>query len=122
MSAPIEHPQNVDSFDGSEDVQRWLKRLRRSYRLVNGNQDVGPSDLIQAMDSALRGEAAKFMETTPLLRLIVDQADDFTATPDDLVLFENALRDRFDVDAEVGVAHGGPFPNIEQGEGESLDA
>ncbi|KAG6024969.1 hypothetical protein E4U40_002919 [Claviceps sp. LM458 group G5] len=93
MSAPIKHPENVDSFDGSEDVQRWLKRLRRSYRQVNGNQDVSPSDLIQAMDSALSGEAAKFVEKTPLLRQVVDQADDFTATSDDLVLFENALRD-----------------------------
>ncbi|KAG6022811.1 hypothetical protein E4U19_004755 [Claviceps sp. Clav32 group G5] len=93
MSAPIKHPENVDSFDGSEDVQRWLKRLRRSYRQVNGNQDVGPSDLIQAMDSVLSGEAAKFVEKSPLLRQVVDQADDFTATSDDLVLFENALRD-----------------------------
>ncbi|KAG6157646.1 hypothetical protein E4U37_007070 [Claviceps purpurea] len=122
MAAPIKHPQNVDPFDGSEDVQRWLKRLRRSYRQVNGNQDVGPSDLIQAMDSALSGEAAKFVEKSPLLRQIVDQADDFTATSDDLVLFENALRDRFDVEPEVEIGHEGPFPNTEQGEGESLDA
>ncbi|KAG6124471.1 hypothetical protein E4U38_008491 [Claviceps purpurea] len=121
MAAPIKHPQNVDPFDGSEDVQHWLKRLRRSYRQVNGNQDVGPSNLIQAMDSALCGEAAKFVGKSPLLRQIVDQADDFTATSDDLVLFENALRDRFDVEPEVGIGHEGPFPNIEQGEGESLD-
>ncbi|KAG6208941.1 hypothetical protein E4U50_003198 [Claviceps purpurea] len=40
-------------------------------------------------------------------------------------MFENALRalrDRFDVDAEVEVAHDGPFLNVAQGDGESLEA
>ncbi|KAG6282051.1 hypothetical protein E4U09_000809 [Claviceps aff. purpurea] len=120
--APIKHPQNVDSFDGSGDFQTWVKRLRRSYRRVNNGKDVGPSDIIQAIDSALAGEASKFVEKDSLLRQIVNQADDFTATADDLVLFESGLRDRFNVDAEVGIGHDGPFPNIAQGEGESLDA
>ncbi|KAG6251031.1 hypothetical protein E4U49_007851, partial [Claviceps purpurea] len=84
IPAPIKHPQNVATFDGSEDFQSWLKRLRRSYRQLNGNQDIGPSDLIQAMDSALSGEAAKFVGKNPLLKQIVNQADEFTATADDL--------------------------------------
>ncbi|KAG6174846.1 hypothetical protein E4U51_000080 [Claviceps purpurea] len=121
IPATIKHPQYVATFDGSEDFQSWLKRLRRSYRQLNGNQDVGPSDLIQAMDSALSGEAAKFVGKNPLLKQIVNQADEFTATADDLVLFQNGLRDRFDDEPEVGIGQEGPFPTIEQGEGESLD-
>ncbi|KAG6305085.1 hypothetical protein E4U45_000790 [Claviceps purpurea] len=98
------------------------KRLRSSYLRANNGRDVGPSELIQAIDSALGEEASEFVCGNPLLDQIVDQADDFTATQDDLVMFENALRDRFDVDAEVEVAHDGPFPNVVQGDGESLDA
>ncbi|KAG6240204.1 hypothetical protein E4U23_007581 [Claviceps purpurea] len=108
-----------------ENIGCWSKRLRSSYLRANNGRDVSPSELIQAIDSALGGEASEFVCGNPLLDQIVDQADDFTATQDDLVMFENALRalrDRFDVDAEVEVAHDGPFLNVAQGDGESLEA
>ncbi|KAG6282168.1 hypothetical protein E4U48_005083 [Claviceps purpurea] len=124
MRAPVTHPPNITPFRGGEgeNIGCWLKRLRSSYLRANNGRDVGPSELIQAIDSALGGEASEFVCGNPLLDQIVDQADDFTATQDDLVVFENALRDRFDVGAEVGVAHDGPFLNVAQGDGESLDA
>ncbi|KAG5912645.1 hypothetical protein E4U61_000275, partial [Claviceps capensis] len=105
-----------------ENIGHWLKRLRSSYLRANDGRDVGPSQLIQAIDSALCGEASEFVCENPLLDQIVDQADDCTATQDDLVTFENALRDRFDVKTEVGSAYDDPFPNVVQGDGESLDA
>ncbi|KAG6131820.1 hypothetical protein E4U38_003691 [Claviceps purpurea] len=124
MRAPVTHPPNITPFRGGEgeNIGCWLKRLRSSYLRANNGRDVGPSEFIQAIDSALGGEASEFVCGNPLLDQIVDQADDFTATQDDLVMFENALRDRFDVGAEVGVARDGPFLNVAQGDGESLDA
>ncbi|KAG5957539.1 hypothetical protein E4U58_005899 [Claviceps cyperi] len=74
------------------------------------------------MDSALVGEAATFVENTSLLSQIVDWADNFTASAEDLALFESTLEDQFGVKAEAGIAYDGPFPNVVQGEGESLDA
>ncbi|KAG6289059.1 hypothetical protein E4U09_005217 [Claviceps aff. purpurea] len=124
MRALVTHPPKITPFRGGEgeNIACWLKRLRSSYLRANIGRDVGPSELIQAIDSALGGEASEFVCGNPLLDQIVDQADDFTATQDDLVMFENALRDRFDVNAEVGVAHDGPFPNVVQGDSELLDA
>ncbi|KAG6073064.1 hypothetical protein E4U16_004927 [Claviceps sp. LM84 group G4] len=100
----------------------WLKKLGQSYHGVSGNQDVSPSDLIQAMDSALTGDAAMFVGKNALLGQIVDQADDLATTVEDFALFESALQDHFDINAEVEVAHDGPFPNVVRGNGESLDA
>ncbi|KAG6103125.1 hypothetical protein E4U14_006433 [Claviceps sp. LM454 group G7] len=64
-------------------VRSCMKKLRRSCRHVNGNQDVSPSDLIQAMDSALLGDAAIFVGKNALLKQIVDQGDNLTATVED---------------------------------------
>lgn len=73
-----------------------MKRLRRSYRQANGNQYVGPSDLIQAMDSECPcWRNGKIRGGIPLLEQIIDQADDYTvytATVDDLAFFESVLR------------------------------
>ncbi|KAG6020046.1 hypothetical protein E4U19_006702 [Claviceps sp. Clav32 group G5] len=69
MPAHVTHPQDIKPFRG----------------------DVGPSDLIQAMDSALVGETAKYVGENILLEQIVHQADDYTATVDDLALFESIL-------------------------------
>ncbi|KAG6058001.1 hypothetical protein E4U32_004835 [Claviceps aff. humidiphila group G2b] len=52
----------------------------------------------------------------PLLDQIVDQADDYTATQDDLVLFENALRASGIVSTSMQRWESGT------GDGESLDA
>ncbi|KAG6301585.1 hypothetical protein E4U09_005039, partial [Claviceps aff. purpurea] len=35
MPTPVKHHQNVGSFNGGEDVQRWLKKVQRAYRLAN---------------------------------------------------------------------------------------
>ncbi|KAG6045839.1 hypothetical protein E4U39_001915 [Claviceps sp. Clav50 group G5] len=117
MPAPVNHPQNVDTVYGSGD-----KKLRQSYRWVSGNQDVSPSDLIQAMDSTLTGDAAMFVGKNALLGQIVDQADDLTTTVEDFALLESTLQDHFHIKPEVGIAHDGPFPNVVRGDGESLDA
>ncbi|KAG6106177.1 hypothetical protein E4U13_007547 [Claviceps humidiphila] len=125
MPAPDNHPQTIDSFYGSGDVRSWLKKLPLSCRRVNGNQVVSLSDLIQVMDRALTGDAAMFVEKNALLGQIVDQADDLTATVENLVLFESTLQDHFDIKAVVEVArlaHDGLFRNVVQGDGESLDA
>ncbi|KAG5942522.1 hypothetical protein E4U59_001064, partial [Claviceps monticola] len=74
------------------------------------------------MDSALVGDAATFVGNTALLSQIVDQADNFAASAEDLALFENTFQDHFKAKEEVGVAQDGPFPNIVQGDGETLDA
>ncbi|KAG6257945.1 hypothetical protein E4U49_006633 [Claviceps purpurea] len=94
MPAPVTRPQNIERFRGGMGVGRWLKKLRRSYyRLANDGRDVSPSDLIQSIDTALCGEADdEFVGRNPLLRQIVDQADDFTATVDDLALRSTYLR------------------------------
>ncbi|KAG6044570.1 hypothetical protein E4U33_001510 [Claviceps sp. LM78 group G4] len=122
MRAPVTHPQNIKPFTGGNGVGRWLKQLRSAYLRANDGQDIGPSEFIQAIYGALGGEATDFVYDNPLVDQILDLAEDYTATQDDLVMFENAFRDRFDADAEVGVAHDGPFPNISQGNGESLFA
>ncbi|KAG5973615.1 hypothetical protein E4U58_004778 [Claviceps cyperi] len=122
MDTPFNHPPSVDPFNGSGDIKNWLKKLRRAYRRANGNRDVVPSDLIQAMDSALVGDAATFVGNTSLLSQIVDQADNFAASTEDLARFESTLEDHFGVKPEVGIAYDGPFPNVVQGDGESLDA
>ncbi|KAG6105152.1 hypothetical protein E4U14_005288 [Claviceps sp. LM454 group G7] len=116
MPAPVNHPQTVDLFYGSGDIRSWLKKLRRSYRRVNGNQDVSPSDLTQVMDAAM------FVGKNALLGQIVDHVDDLTATVENLVLFESTLQDHFDIKAVVEVAHDGLFRNVVQGDGELLDA
>ncbi|KAG6114593.1 hypothetical protein E4U14_001349 [Claviceps sp. LM454 group G7] len=49
-------------------------------------------------------------------------ADNFTATAEDLALFQRTLQDHYGVKAEFAAAHDGPFPNVVQGGGESFDA
>ncbi|KAG6156005.1 hypothetical protein E4U11_005826, partial [Claviceps purpurea] len=75
MDTPFNHPPSVELFNGSGDITSWLKKFRRAYRRANGNRDPGPSDLIQAMDIALTGDAATFVGNSTLLSHIVDQAD-----------------------------------------------
>ncbi|KAG6127903.1 hypothetical protein E4U22_003016 [Claviceps purpurea] len=92
MPAPVTRPQNIERFSGGMGVGRWLKKLRRfHYRLANDGRDVSPSDLIQSIDNLIlpcveRQTSNEFVGRNPLLRQIVDQADDFTATVDDLAL------------------------------------
>ncbi|KAG6254279.1 hypothetical protein E4U49_007319 [Claviceps purpurea] len=103
MDASFNHPPSVELFNGSGDITSWLKKFRRAYRRANGNRDPGPSDLIQAMDSALTGDAATFVGNSTLLSHIVDQADKFAATTEDLALFESTLQDHYVVKTEVGI-------------------
>ncbi|KAG5965926.1 hypothetical protein E4U56_001530 [Claviceps arundinis] len=49
-------------------------------------------------------------------------AHNLTATAEDLALFQRTLQDHYGVKAEFAAAHDGPFPNVVQGDGESLDA
>ncbi|KAG6254363.1 hypothetical protein E4U23_006382 [Claviceps purpurea] len=113
MDTPFNHPPG--------DITSWLKKFRRAYRRANGNRDPGPSDLIQAMDSALTGDATTFVGNSTLLSHIVDQADKFAATTEDLALFESTLQDHYVVKTEVGIGHDSPFPNVAQIDGESID-
>ncbi|KAG5951743.1 hypothetical protein E4U58_001085, partial [Claviceps cyperi] len=122
MPAPFTHPQSVPSFNGTGDIGGWLKRLIRDYRHANGNKDPSPSSMIQALDSAIVGDAATFVGGNPLLSQIVEQADAFTATAEDLALFRCTLQDHYGVKSEVSAAHDGPIPHIVQVDGESLDA
>ncbi|KAG5930757.1 hypothetical protein E4U59_000894, partial [Claviceps monticola] len=124
MRASVTHPPNITPFKGGEgeNIGHWLKRLRSSYFRANNGRDVGPSELIQAIDSALCGEASEFVCENPLLDHIVDQADNFAASAEDLALFESTLQDHFKAKEEVGLAQDCPFPNVVQGDGESLDA
>ncbi|KAG5974357.1 hypothetical protein E4U58_003145, partial [Claviceps cyperi] len=119
---PFTHPQSVPSFNGTGDIGGWLKRLTRDYRHANGNKDPPPSSMIQALDSAIVGDAATFVGGNPLLSQIVEQADAFTATAEDLALFRSTLQDHYGFQSEVSVAHDGPIPHIVQVDGESLDA
>ncbi|KAG6227832.1 hypothetical protein E4U26_001429 [Claviceps purpurea] len=121
MDTPFNHPPSVELFNGSGDITSWLKKFRRAYRRANGNRDPGPSDLIQAMDSALTGDATTFVGNSTLLSHIVDQADKFAATTEDLALFESTLQDHYVVKTEVGIGHDSPFPNVAQIDGESID-
>ncbi|KAG6063781.1 hypothetical protein E4U32_000937 [Claviceps aff. humidiphila group G2b] len=75
MPAPFTHPQSVPLFNGPGDIGSWFKRLTRDYRHANGNTDPSPSSMIQALDSAIVGDAATFVSNNPLLSQIVEQAD-----------------------------------------------
>ncbi|KAG5927240.1 hypothetical protein E4U60_000238 [Claviceps pazoutovae] len=97
MPAPFTHPQSVPSFNGTGDIGGWLKRLTRDYRRSNGNKDPSPSSMIQALDNAIVGDAATFVGSNPLLSQIVEQADAFTATAEDLALFRCTLQDHYGV-------------------------
>ncbi|KAG5931297.1 hypothetical protein E4U59_000428, partial [Claviceps monticola] len=78
--------------------------------------------MIQALDSAIVGDAATFVGSNPLLSQIVEQADAFTATAEDLALFRCTLQDHYGVRSEASAAHDGPIPHVAQGDVESLDA
>ncbi|KAG5928843.1 hypothetical protein E4U60_007602, partial [Claviceps pazoutovae] len=122
MTAPFNHPQSVPLFDGSGDFKSWSRRLIRDYRRANGKEDPHPSSMIQALDNAIVGDAATFVGSNPLLSQIVEQADAFTATAEDLALFQCTLQDYYGVKSEASAAHDGPIPHVAQGDGESLDA
>ncbi|KAG5948742.1 hypothetical protein E4U58_002079, partial [Claviceps cyperi] len=122
MLKPFYHPQSIPLFDGSGDLKSWSKRLIRYYRRANGNEDPHPSSMIQALDNAIVGDAATFVGSNPLLSQIVEQADAFTATAEDLALFQCTLQDYYGAKSEVAAVHGGPVPYVVQGDRESLDA
>ncbi|KAG6193393.1 hypothetical protein E4U50_000980 [Claviceps purpurea] len=122
MSATTKHPANIDVFNGTEDAGRWLKRLRRSYRILNDNQDVNPSDLVQAIDCALKGEALAFLNSSPHLQDIIDRADRYVASSEDLVALQNALTDRFTVHLVGEKIPVGTNVEIRQHDDEPLDA
>ncbi|KAG6111744.1 hypothetical protein E4U14_002282 [Claviceps sp. LM454 group G7] len=112
MLEPFNHPQSVPSFDGSGDLKSWSRRLIRDYRHANGNTDPSPSSMIQALDSAIVGDAAMFVGSNPLLSQIVEQADAFTATAEDSALFRCTLQDHYGVKSEVAAVHDGPIPHV----------
>ncbi|KAG6112152.1 hypothetical protein E4U13_004395 [Claviceps humidiphila] len=122
MLETFSHPQSVPSFNGTGDIGGWFKTLIRDYRYANGNKDPSPSCMIQALDNAIVGDAGTFVGNNPLLAQIVEQADAFTATAEDLALFRCTLQDYYGVKSEVAAVHGGPIPHVVQGDRESLDA
>ncbi|KAG5955400.1 hypothetical protein E4U56_007254 [Claviceps arundinis] len=122
MWETFNHPQSVPSFNGTGDIGGWFKTLIRDYRHANGNKDPSPSCMIQALDNAIVGDAGTFVGSNPLLAQIVEQADAFTATAEDLALFRCTLQDYYGIKSEVAAVHGGPIPHVVQGDRESLDA
>ncbi|KAG6103518.1 hypothetical protein E4U13_000545, partial [Claviceps humidiphila] len=122
MWETFNHPQSVPSFNGTGDIGGWFKTLIRDYRHANGNKDPSPSCMIQALDNAIVGDAGTLVGNDPLLSRIIEQADAFTATAEDLALFRCTLQDCYGVKSEVAAVHGGPVPNVVQGDRESLDA
>ncbi|KAG6189811.1 hypothetical protein E4U34_000297 [Claviceps purpurea] len=53
LTSRLKHPTNIENFNATRDVELWLKILHRSYRNLDGSQDVDPSEFIQPIDSAL---------------------------------------------------------------------
>ncbi|KAG6284292.1 hypothetical protein E4U09_008065 [Claviceps aff. purpurea] len=83
------------SFDGSSDATRWLTKLQWSFQAVNEGRDADPNTFIKAMNMALEGQAATYVDSSELLRSIVSRASHGSATQDDLADFRRALTDRY---------------------------
>ncbi|KAG6282251.1 hypothetical protein E4U09_000729, partial [Claviceps aff. purpurea] len=122
MPTAVKHPQNIGTFDGSCDPERWLKKIRRAFRNANGGHDVEPSFHIQAIDDALEGEAVAFLWSSPQLRLVVERADAYSASSGDLLELEDALKERFAVSYENAQTLASASAEIAQNDGESLDS
>ncbi|KAG6244771.1 hypothetical protein E4U49_000923, partial [Claviceps purpurea] len=104
------------------DPERWLRKLRRAFRNANDGHDADPSFHIQAIDDALEGEAVAFLKSSPQLRLVVERADAYSASSDDLLALEDALKERFAVSYENAQTLASASAEIAQNDGESLDS
>ncbi|KAG6089099.1 hypothetical protein E4U15_004189 [Claviceps sp. LM218 group G6] len=71
------------SFDGSSNATRWLTKLQWSFQAVNEGMDADPNTFIKAMNMALEGQAATYVDSSELLRSIVARAGRGSATVED---------------------------------------
>ncbi|KAG6067692.1 hypothetical protein E4U16_008116 [Claviceps sp. LM84 group G4] len=76
MATPFKLPviSTPGSFDGSSDAMRWLTKLQWSFQAVNEGRDPDPNTFIKAMNMALEGQAATYVDSSEVLRSIVSRA------------------------------------------------
>ncbi|KAG6062442.1 hypothetical protein E4U32_002307 [Claviceps aff. humidiphila group G2b] len=84
----------IGSFDGTADAGRWLEKVGWAFKLVNDGLDADASTLVRAINMSLERDAATFVDSSEVLRHIVQQAHQGLATPSDLVTFQRYLKDR----------------------------
>ncbi|KAG5961197.1 hypothetical protein E4U56_003959 [Claviceps arundinis] len=85
----------IGSFDGTADAGRWLEEVGWAFKLVNDGLDADASTLVRAINMSLERDAATFVDSSEVLRHIVQQAHQGLATPSDLVTFQRYLKDRY---------------------------
>ncbi|KAG5967533.1 hypothetical protein E4U57_000691 [Claviceps arundinis] len=77
----------IGSFDGTADAGRWLEKVGWAFKLNDG-LDADASTLVRVINMSLERDAATFVDSSEVLRHIVQQAHQGLATPSDLVTFQ----------------------------------
>lgn len=88
--------RSIPEFSGSESAARWLSKLHWQFELVGHPAGALPAnEVIRAINMLCSAEAATFLDNDQRLQTIVERSGRRTATPEDLELVEQSLRDKF---------------------------
>ncbi|POS82058.1 hypothetical protein EPUL_006833 [Erysiphe pulchra] len=84
---------------GTQDARRWLMDLKAEFRDHNLKIPAEPSLWVEALFRETDEEAARWMDSTPHIRRIVDNYE--VATASDATYLEQSLKDKFPMVANV---------------------
>lgn len=83
-------------FGGDESAARWIARLKWEFKRAGYPDGQLPaSSVLQAVDMQCVGEAATFLDSSSIVRVALDRAQQNVATSADLQTVETALKDQF---------------------------
>ncbi|PHH70409.1 hypothetical protein CDD82_7153 [Ophiocordyceps australis] len=85
----------IGTFDGKYPATRFWNKLRWSFKHTDPSYEDHPSEFLQAVDLALVGDAASFVDANPKLSKIIQLAVAETATRADLESFRVIFTEQF---------------------------
>ncbi|KPM38868.1 hypothetical protein AK830_g7706 [Neonectria ditissima] len=110
---------DLERFDGSSSVTRWLQRLDWSFEALNGSGP-SPATKLKAINMLLEGDAAVAIDSSQRVRAVADklETNEEAITEGDVMEVTSALRRMFPNEVT-----GSPSPRsvpLRQGEWETL--
>lgn len=111
-----------DSFSGTpmESPRRWLKLIMRKYGVDANGQEKAAKLILEEIDQRLRGEAAVWADTNPIIKKILSDEGLNTATQDTLAEFKEHFLTRFTAEAPTDIEPDELVERLKQGVDQSL--
>jgi len=89
----------AEKYDGKYPADYWLTKLEYDFE-QNNLVPPPPALYLKAIKVLFTGDATTWLFSTPRMRQIIDAGD--SATVDEVREFEEALKEQFSADAEIG--------------------